>query len=68
MKTYIGSILLITTLLASCGTHEDVYVNWTKESDSTTQRLNDANIHYEIRDGEIWIREKDMTDAVICCT
>ncbi|MBM7097596.1 hypothetical protein JSY36_17825 [Bacillus sp. H-16] len=47
---------------------ESRYVEWASHSESQIQRLQDAIIMFEVRDGTIWIKEKDVTKAVMCCT
>ncbi|GGD15296.1 hypothetical protein [Pontibacillus salipaludis] len=61
-------ILLITLItLAACSSTE-TYTYWTEETDEQIQRLNEANIRYEIRNGEIWVGEGDMDKVVACCS
>ncbi|AZB41092.1 hypothetical protein CEF21_01340 [Bacillus sp. FJAT-42376] len=61
-------ILLIPFIvLTACSTGE-TYTYWTDKTNNQIQRLNDANIKYEIKNGEIWVREKDMKKVVACCS
>lgn len=64
-------LLIVTTsllfLLSACSA-EDSYMYWTVKTENQIQRLDEANIKYEIREGEIWIREKDMDKVVACCS
>lgn len=57
----------VLVLLAACNTEES-YTDWTDSTDNQIQRLNDAGIKYEIREGEIWVRDKDLKKAVACCS
>lgn len=54
-------------LLSGCST-KDEYIYWTDQTDNQIQRLVGADISYEIRHGEIWIREKDKSKVVVCCS
>ena len=47
---------------------EDEYTYLTEKTDYQIQRLDGANIKYEIKEGEIWGREKDMSKVVACCS
>lgn len=62
--------LVFVMLLFGCNSKddEDKYVYWTEKTESQIERLDDANINYEIKDGEIWVREKDMFKVVACCS
>lgn len=53
--------LLIT--ISACST-----IYWTEKTDNQIERLNQANINDEIRDGEIWIREEGIRKVVACCS
>jgi hypothetical protein len=44
------------------------YTYWTEKTDNQIQRLDEANIKYEIRKGEIWVKEEDMKKVVACCS
>lgn len=54
-------------MLAACNTEES-YTHWTDSTDNQIQRLDEAGIKYEIREGEIWVRDKDLKKAVACCS
>lgn len=54
-------------LLSGCNT-EEKYIYWTEKTDNQIQRLDDANIKYEIKAKEIWINENDMSKVVACCS
>lgn len=64
-------LLLITfvsiMLLSGCST-EDEYIYWTEKTDNQMQCLDGSNIKYEIRDGEIWVKEKDTSNVVVFCS
>ncbi|MCM3666988.1 hypothetical protein M3204_21535 [Mesobacillus subterraneus] len=53
-KLTISFFVMIT--LAACNTKE-ASIYWTDRTDNQIQRLDDANVKYEIREGEIWVRE-----------
>ncbi|WP_226647238.1 hypothetical protein [Mesobacillus subterraneus] len=57
----------VLVLLAACNSEES-YTHWTDSTDNQIQRLDDAGIKYEIREGEIWVRDKDLKKAVACCS
>ncbi|WP_230501396.1 hypothetical protein [Sutcliffiella rhizosphaerae] len=57
--------------MVACKTEEisnENFVHWTEKTDNQLQRLDEARIKYEIRDMEIWINEKDLDKAVVCCS
>ena len=64
MRNLIGVFLLL--LLSGC--NDDEFVYWTDTEASQIQRLDEANISYDIRNGEIWIKENDMTKVIACCS
>lgn len=69
MKKLTLSFCLLV-VLAACNTEES-YTHWTDRTDRTDnqiQRLDEAGIKYEIREGEIWVRDKDLKKAVACCS
>ncbi|MBP3952522.1 hypothetical protein [Bacillus suaedae] len=69
MKKLVVMTFAIVTLitLSACSSGEiDTY--WTDKTDNQLQRLDQANIKYEIREGEIWISEEDLFDVVACCS
>ncbi|MCT8140244.1 hypothetical protein H1D32_22615 [Anaerobacillus sp. CMMVII] len=57
----------LVIILSSCNTEEN-YIYWTDKTENQIQRLDHSNIKYEIREGEIWVREKDMDKVLACCT
>jgi hypothetical protein len=57
--------LLIT--LASCNPDES-FTYWTDSTENQIQRLDEAEIRYEIRDGEIWVIEEDLKKVMACCS
>ncbi|UYZ22475.1 hypothetical protein [Mesobacillus jeotgali] len=59
--------LCLLVVLAACNTEES-YTHWTDRTDNQIQRLDEAGIKYEIREGEIWVSEKDMKKVVACCS
>jgi hypothetical protein len=59
--------LVLFILLSGCSVEEE-YAYWAEKTDNQIQRLDEANIKYEIREGEIWVREKDLSRVVICCS
>ena len=61
-------IAFVSLILLSGCNKEDEYIYWTEKTDNQIQRLNGANIKYEIKEGEIWVREKDMSKVVACCS
>jgi hypothetical protein len=67
LKKKLALSFLIVITLTACNQNES-YTNWTDSTDNQTQRLDEAGIKYEIREGEIWIREKDLKKAVACCS
>ncbi len=60
-------MVMILLTLSACSSAE-TYTFWTEESIQQIQRLNEANIRYEIRNGEIWVSEGDMDKVVACCS
>ncbi|KMY41479.1 hypothetical protein [Peribacillus loiseleuriae] len=67
MKKIFGIAFILLISLSGCNTEED-YIYWTEKTDNQIERLDGANINYEIREGEIWVREKDMDKVLACCT
>jgi hypothetical protein len=57
----------VLIFLAACNTKE-TYAYWTDRTDIQIQRLDKAGIKYEVREGEIWVREKDLKKAMACCS
>lgn len=58
-------VLLIT--LSGCNT-EGNYIYWTDKTENQIKRLYKSNIKYEIRAGEIWVKENDLDKVVACCS
>jgi hypothetical protein len=58
----------VLVLLAACSNTKESYTHWTDSTDNQIQRLDEAGIKYVIREGEIWISEKDLKKAVACCS
>jgi hypothetical protein len=54
-------------ILAACNAKES-YTYWTDRTDNQILRLDEAGIKYEIRAGEIWVREKDLKRVMACCS
>lgn len=67
MKKKLALSFLIVITLTACNQNES-YTHWTDSTDNQTQRLDEAGIKYEIREGEIWVREKDLKKAMACCS
>ena len=53
--------------LTACNTKEP-YAYWTDRTDNQIKLLDKAGIKYEIREGEIWVREKDLKKVMACCS
>jgi len=70
MNNLITAGLISLLILSACSTENSsgTYVQWTEQTDNQIQRLNQAKIKYEIRHGDIWIREKDNRKVVACCS
>jgi hypothetical protein len=49
--------------MSAC-TKVENFTYWTEKTDNQIQRLDKANIKYEIREGEIWVKEEDMKKVV----
>lgn len=65
-----GVFLITMTILFAAGCQKDYegeYVEWGEEN-TDEERLEDNDIPYEIRDGQIYIPEDALNDAVICCS
>jgi hypothetical protein len=54
---------LICLIAEDC---RDTFIYWTEKTDNQIERLDKANINFEIRHGEIWIREKDIRKVMAC--
>ncbi|MBT2684726.1 hypothetical protein [Bacillus sp. ISL-37] len=67
MRKKLALSFFIVITLTAC-TQNESYTHWTDSTDNQTQRLDEARIKYEIREGEIWVREKDLKKAVACCS
>ncbi|WP_144480137.1 hypothetical protein [Cytobacillus oceanisediminis] len=52
-------IIFLLITLASCNPDESL-TNWTDTTENQLPRLDEAKIKYEIRDAQIWVREKDL--------
>jgi len=65
-KAVIGFVSVM--LLSGCNTAPDHYINWADATENQIQRMDEANIKYDIRDGQIWIRERDLDKAAACCS
>lgn len=67
MKIVIIAFLLF--ILSGCNSQEDEqYMYWADHSNNQVERLDQARIKYEIRDGEIWIKKKDSLKVAACCS
>ena len=53
--------------LTACNPNES-YSYWTERTDYQIKRMDEAKIEYEIRDGAIWVRDKDLKKAMACCS
>jgi hypothetical protein len=60
------SFILVFLFTMSACTKEENFTYWTEKTDNQIQRLDKANIKYEIREGEIWVKEEDMKKVVAC--
>jgi hypothetical protein len=63
IKLTLSFCLLLS--LAACNKKER-FTYWTDRTDNLIQRLNEAMIKYEIREGEIWVFNKDLEKVVAC--
>lgn len=69
MKKLLAIAFVSILFLSSCSNSADHYISWTDDAtENNIQRLDEANIKYEIREGQIWIRERDLDKAVMCCS
>ncbi|MGD6792146.1 hypothetical protein [Sutcliffiella horikoshii] len=69
MKKLIITGLISLIILCACSSQSNgPYVYWTEKTDNQIQQLDQVKINYEIRHGEIWIREKDTRKVVACCS
>lgn len=57
-------------ILTACNGEKDAksYIYWAEETEAETERLDEAGVRYEIKDGEILVIEEDMFKAVECCS
>ncbi|RNA66971.1 hypothetical protein [Alteribacter keqinensis] len=63
------AVILCFVILTACSAgDENDDVQWGEYSDSAVQRLEYSNIDYEVKDGQIFIREKDVNKAQSCCS
>jgi hypothetical protein len=67
MKKLFFMTFVILNTLSACSI-EETYTYWTDKTDNQIQRLEEANINYEIRETEIWVIEKDRDKVVACCS
>ena len=67
MKIQFAIGLLIMISLTACNPNES-YSYWTERTDYQIKRMDEAKIEYEIRDGAIWVRDKDLKKAMACCS
>lgn len=51
MKKFLIIAFVSLIFLTGCGNSADYYINWTDTTQDQIQRLDEANIKYEIRDG-----------------
>lgn len=72
MKKVLAIFSLVTMLFNYCSLStnqdSDEIVEWGRDTTSTTERLEENNIDYEIEGGYIYIQHKDLSKAVACCT
>lgn len=47
---------------------EGEYIYWTAKTENQIQRLDGASVKYEIVGEEIWVRDKDMSKVLACCS
>lgn len=62
----VGLLLLIP--LTGCSPEDSNFIHWADKTESQIKRLENSNIKYELRNNEIWIKEKDLDKAVSCCS
>ncbi|MCD5324249.1 hypothetical protein LQ226_10840 [Pontibacillus sp. HN14] len=60
-----GCALLLT--LTACN-QKVTYTYWTDKTDNQLERLEEADIDFEIRGDEIWVDEEEMDQVVACCS
>jgi hypothetical protein len=65
IKLTLSFCLLLS--FTACNTKER-FTYWADRTDNLIQRLNEAMIKYEIREGEIWVFNKDLEKVVACCS
>ncbi|WP_203334758.1 hypothetical protein [Planococcus beigongshangi] len=68
MKRLLVTGFVSLTLLSGCNPSATYYIDWSDTSEDQIQRMDEANIKYDIRDGQIWIRERDLDKAAACCS
>ncbi|MDS9471272.1 hypothetical protein [Sporosarcina pasteurii] len=60
-------MILLLMILMGCQSQSE-FIYWTDVTENQIQRLNDAKLKYEVRDGQVWIKESDMFKVVTCCS
>lgn len=63
----LSCILVFLFTMSACSKEEN-FTYWTEKTDNQIQRIDKANIKYEIREAEIWVKEEDMKKVVACCS
>ncbi|WLR54702.1 hypothetical protein LC048_20195 [Mesobacillus subterraneus] len=67
MRKKLALSFFIVITLTACNTDEP-FAYWTERTDNQIQRLDEAGIKYEIREGDIWVRKKDLKKVMACCS
>lgn len=63
-------LILCVFILSACGSNGEISYDaeWGDYSDSNVKTLEENNINYEVKDGVIFIEEKDLNKAQNCCS
>lgn len=64
-------LFLIVGISQACDSNKEEAeheVNWGEYNDSSVERLKENRIDYKIKDGNIYIQEKDLSKAQNCCS
>lgn len=67
-RLFVITFAIVTLITLSACSAGEIDTYWTDKTEDQLQRLDEANIKYEIREGEIWISEGDLFDVVACCS
>ena len=68
MKRLLVISFVSLMLLSGCNPSATYYIDWSEATENQIQRLDEANIKYDVREGKIWIRETDLNEVVECCS